>query len=255
MRSSGRVQLRLTEFAEGLDLGIASWGTAQGNAAELADRFRDLDERGYRVVVSARGHGSLERARRWSVTSASTRSNRRWPSGFVFEAGEAGPGHRGGPLRLAPAYPDRTTVHTPAHRFDRRRAGTGRLRRPPDPRRGPVRGHHPPRARGRRTRLPDPGVRAGRQAVRALGPGGHGGEVHRRRRATSAPHGWQRLGACHHQGQARRQGHGGRTRAPLHGAHVGAGSCLRARYAVAAGAGGRVPARGDRRIRSPRSTR
>ena len=32
------VRLHLTEFAEGLDLGITGWGTAQGNAAELAAR-------------------------------------------------------------------------------------------------------------------------------------------------------------------------------------------------------------------------
>ncbi|HET6713736.1 MAG TPA: transcription-repair coupling factor [Actinomycetota bacterium] len=58
-----RVRLHLTEFAEGLDLGIVGWGTAQGNAAELASRARELGDAGFRIVLSGRGHGSLERAR------------------------------------------------------------------------------------------------------------------------------------------------------------------------------------------------
>jgi transcription-repair coupling factor (superfamily II helicase) len=57
------VRLHLTEFAEGVDLGIDGWGSAQGNAAELAARARELDEGGHRIVLSGRGHGSLERAR------------------------------------------------------------------------------------------------------------------------------------------------------------------------------------------------
>jgi transcription-repair coupling factor (superfamily II helicase) len=58
-----RVRLHLSEFAEGVELGISGWGTAQGNAAELSQRARELVAAGHRVVVSARGHGSLERAR------------------------------------------------------------------------------------------------------------------------------------------------------------------------------------------------
>ncbi|MGZ8632107.1 MAG: DEAD/DEAH box helicase, partial [Actinomycetota bacterium] len=57
------VRLHLTEFAEGLDLGVTGWGTAQGNAAELSKRGGELAATGYRVVLSGRGHGSLERAR------------------------------------------------------------------------------------------------------------------------------------------------------------------------------------------------
>ena len=57
------VQLHLTEFAEGLDLGLSGWGTAQGNPAELAARARELAGAGFRVMLSGRGHGSLERAR------------------------------------------------------------------------------------------------------------------------------------------------------------------------------------------------
>ena len=58
-----RTRLDLTEFAEGIDLGLADWGTAAGNAPELAQRLADLAGRGYRVVVAAQGHGSLARAR------------------------------------------------------------------------------------------------------------------------------------------------------------------------------------------------
>jgi transcription-repair coupling factor (superfamily II helicase) len=58
-----RVRVHLSEFTEGIDLGIRHWGTAQGNAAELAPRLRELAEAGYRVVLAGRGHGSLERAR------------------------------------------------------------------------------------------------------------------------------------------------------------------------------------------------
>ncbi len=46
------VQLHLTEFAEGLDLGLSGWGTAQGNPAELAARARELAGAGFRVMLS-----------------------------------------------------------------------------------------------------------------------------------------------------------------------------------------------------------
>jgi transcription-repair coupling factor (superfamily II helicase) len=60
---AGHVQLHLTEFTQGLDLGVAGWGTAQGNAAELAAQVRELHGLGHRVVLTGHGHGSLERAR------------------------------------------------------------------------------------------------------------------------------------------------------------------------------------------------
>ena len=84
----GHVELRLTEFAEGLDLGITSWGTAQGNAAELANRLRDLDALGYRSLVSARGHGSLERAREVVGSIAAEAVESPLATGFVFAAGK-----------------------------------------------------------------------------------------------------------------------------------------------------------------------
>ena len=59
----GRTRLHLTEFAEGIDLGLAGWGTAAGDAPQLAQRLADLTAQGYRVVVAAQGHGSLDRAR------------------------------------------------------------------------------------------------------------------------------------------------------------------------------------------------
>ncbi len=135
---------------------------------------------------------------------------------------QGGRRHRGGLLRLAPSHADRAAVHAPPHRLDRRRARAGRLRRPPDPRRRPVRRHHAPRARRRGARLPDPGVRAGRQAVRAERPGRHGRAIPGRRRAATAPARRLRLGQGHHQGQARREGHGRRARPSLQRPHVGA---------------------------------
>src|SRR6266511_1907867 len=60
---AGLTELHLSEFAEGVDLGLEGWGSAQGNAPEVARRMADLSSRGYRLVVAAFGHGSLERAR------------------------------------------------------------------------------------------------------------------------------------------------------------------------------------------------
>src|SRR5438067_7090788 len=59
---AGYVQLQLSEFTEGLDLQLRSWGSAQGNPAEIAQRLGDLQTRGYRAIVTGRGHGSLARA-------------------------------------------------------------------------------------------------------------------------------------------------------------------------------------------------
>ncbi len=57
------VQVHLSEFTQGLDLGLTDWGSAQGNPAELAARLADLSARDYRLILSSRGHGSLERVR------------------------------------------------------------------------------------------------------------------------------------------------------------------------------------------------
>jgi transcription-repair coupling factor (superfamily II helicase) len=61
--TAGHVRLHLSSFTQGVDLGLARWGTAQGNAAELAQRLRELADRGYRLIASASGHGSLERVK------------------------------------------------------------------------------------------------------------------------------------------------------------------------------------------------
>ena len=63
------VQVHLSEFTQGLDLGLTDWGSAQGNPAELAARLADLSARDYRLFVSSRGHGSLERVREFVGTA------------------------------------------------------------------------------------------------------------------------------------------------------------------------------------------
>ncbi len=57
-----RTRLDLSELAEGIDLGFADWGTATGNAIELVRRIAGLAEGGFEIVVTAEGHGSLDRA-------------------------------------------------------------------------------------------------------------------------------------------------------------------------------------------------
>ncbi|MGZ8572001.1 MAG: transcription-repair coupling factor, partial [Actinomycetota bacterium] len=81
-------RLELSEFTEGLDLGIEGWGTALGNPAELATRLRALTERGYRGVLTGRGHGSLERAREVLGDVPIEAVEAPLTSGFVFAGGE-----------------------------------------------------------------------------------------------------------------------------------------------------------------------
>ncbi len=79
-----RTRLQLSEFTEGLDLKLRSWGSAQGNPAELAKRLADLHARGYRTVVTARGHGSLERVREVVGAAAVDWAEAPLANGFVF---------------------------------------------------------------------------------------------------------------------------------------------------------------------------
>jgi transcription-repair coupling factor (superfamily II helicase) len=81
---TGRTRLHLSEFTEGLDLKIRSWGSARGNPAELAKRLSELGALGYRTTVTGRGHGSLERVR--EVVGAPTVDGVEVPlaNGFVF---------------------------------------------------------------------------------------------------------------------------------------------------------------------------
>ena len=84
---SQRPRLDLTEFTEGLDLGMDHWGTAQGNAVELGRRLHELAERGYRVVLSAHGHGSLERVKEVVGLPNAEAVEGPLAAGFVFPAG------------------------------------------------------------------------------------------------------------------------------------------------------------------------
>jgi transcription-repair coupling factor (superfamily II helicase) len=97
-----RRRVELSEFAEGLDLGVAGWGTASGSPSELAAFLASLAGDGYRVVVAAQGHGSLDRAREVLAERGLDLVERAGPiptgsaavgiwadlvSGFVFEPG------------------------------------------------------------------------------------------------------------------------------------------------------------------------
>ena len=57
---TGRPRIDLTEFAEGVDLGIQGWGGL--SEARLAERAAAVQRDGYRVAFTAAGRGSLERA-------------------------------------------------------------------------------------------------------------------------------------------------------------------------------------------------
>ena len=82
-----RVRLHLSEFTEGIDLRIGGWGSAEGNPAELASRLRELQALGTRAVVTAQGHGSLERVREVLGDVAADAGEAPLRSGFVFAAG------------------------------------------------------------------------------------------------------------------------------------------------------------------------
>ena len=83
----GHVQLRLTEFTEGLDLGISGWGTAEGNPVELASRLERAAADGTRIVLVGRGHGSLQRAAEVLGDLPVERIEAPLTAGFFFEPG------------------------------------------------------------------------------------------------------------------------------------------------------------------------
>nr|MBA3690580.1 transcription-repair coupling factor [Actinomycetota bacterium] len=88
---AGRPVLDLTGFTEGIDLGLRDWGSAQGNPTELALRLADLAERGHRLVVTARGHGSLERVKEVipaKLGHALVTQEAPLANGFVFAPGK-----------------------------------------------------------------------------------------------------------------------------------------------------------------------
>ena len=83
-----RVQLRLSSFTQGIDLGLSKWGSAQGNATELAARLEELDRRGFRLNLSARGHDSLERVKEIVGETKVETVESSLQDGFVFSAGK-----------------------------------------------------------------------------------------------------------------------------------------------------------------------
>ncbi|HEY7661266.1 MAG TPA: transcription-repair coupling factor [Actinomycetota bacterium] len=83
----GRVQLHLSAFTEGVDLGLEGWGSAQGNPAELAKRAAELAARDHRIVLTGRGHGSVERLREFVAVSGAETVEAPLSSGFVLESG------------------------------------------------------------------------------------------------------------------------------------------------------------------------
>jgi transcription-repair coupling factor (superfamily II helicase) len=86
---AGRTTLDLTGFTEGIDLGMTDWGSAQGNPSELSQRLTDLAERGFSIVVTGRGHGSLERVKEILPSGlALVTEEAPLANGFVFEAGK-----------------------------------------------------------------------------------------------------------------------------------------------------------------------
>src|SRR5439155_18504914 len=61
-----------------------SWGSAQGNPTEVVQRVSDLQARGYRSIVTGRGHGSLERAREVVGATPVETAEASLSNGFVF---------------------------------------------------------------------------------------------------------------------------------------------------------------------------
>ena len=140
----GHVQLRLTEFTEGLDLGISGWGTAEGNQVELASRLERAAADGTRIVLVGRGHGSLAASRRGPRRPSRRADRGAAHVGVLLRARSSRRRHRGGSVRLPPAHAERPEVREPSHEVRRGGAGTRRLRGPPDPRRRSLRGCGPP---------------------------------------------------------------------------------------------------------------
>jgi transcription-repair coupling factor (superfamily II helicase) len=81
-------QLQLSAFTEGQDLAIRGWGAAGGDPGALAGQARDLLALGYRVVVAAHGHGSLDRAREVLGDLEVEAVEAPLVSGFVFGPGK-----------------------------------------------------------------------------------------------------------------------------------------------------------------------
>mgnify|MGYP003289338055 CR=1 FL=1 len=57
-----RERVDLTEFAEGIELGVRGWDVLRGKPEELAARAAALASQGFQIAVTAEGRGSLQRA-------------------------------------------------------------------------------------------------------------------------------------------------------------------------------------------------
>lgn len=57
----GMPHLDLTEFAEGVDLGLAAWGAVAGRPEAVSREIQRLRGEGYRIGLGAEGAGSLQR--------------------------------------------------------------------------------------------------------------------------------------------------------------------------------------------------
>jgi transcription-repair coupling factor (superfamily II helicase) len=57
-----RERVDLTEFAEGIELGVRGWDVLRGKAEQLAARAAALSSQGFQIAVTAEGRGSLQRA-------------------------------------------------------------------------------------------------------------------------------------------------------------------------------------------------
>ena len=138
-RCGDRVQLRLTEFTEGVDLGWATGARRRATRASWRTVSAISPRRATGWCVSARGHGSLDRVREVVGDLAVETVEAPLATGFVFRrASSPSPPRRTCSAR-AGTPGRRRASRAGADRVDRRRAGAGRLRRPPDPRRGPLR--------------------------------------------------------------------------------------------------------------------
>ena len=217
------MQLHLSEFTQGLDLGLTDWGSAQGNPAELAARLADLAARDYR----------LDRLRR-AVTARSSACGSSWARRSSVEAVEAplanGFVSAAGKVAVATEedfFGSRRHTRT-APRFTRRR--TDSIADELEP--GDFAVHrihgvgryagitHRALAGAERDYL----ILEYAQGDKLFVPSDQVGMV-ARYLGGDAPR-LHRLGGSdwvtrHHQGQARRAGHGRRARPPLQRPHVG----------------------------------
>jgi transcription-repair coupling factor (superfamily II helicase) len=83
----GRVQVHLTDFTEGLDVGLTGWGTAEANPTEVAARLERAAVAGTRIVLVGRGQGSLQRAAEVLGDLAVEPVEASLAAGFLFESG------------------------------------------------------------------------------------------------------------------------------------------------------------------------